>query len=189
MGVVDLDDQLVPACGHEACVHAVGRQLETLGDDDAHAAGIDVHRGRGIAVLGDDLEAHPAAAVARELPAEHAEVEDLLHVGRVEHRDTAGFQDVLALVREGGGLGGWFYGGAAVAAVGAVGLGVSAVLASVERWNDTPFGDAPLTIGLDPAPSATNGGGYPPPPLPSPRPGRRAAADVVAVECGGSGQR
>lgn len=28
-------------------------------------------------------------------------------------------------------------------------IGVSAVLASVARWDDVPFGDAPLTIGLD----------------------------------------
>jgi len=57
--------------------------------------------GRGVDVLGDGLQRHPATAVARQLPADDAVVEDFLDVGRVEHRNRRGDEGVLALVRDG----------------------------------------------------------------------------------------
>ena len=50
-------------------VHAAGRQPELLGNLHADTVRVDVDGGGGIAVLGDHLEADPAAAVARQLPA------------------------------------------------------------------------------------------------------------------------
>ena len=87
-----------------ADVHAVFRQLEILGDLYLDTQWIDVHHGRGVDVLGDGLQRHPAAAVARELPADDAVVQHFLDVGRVEHRDRRGDERMLALVGDGRGL-------------------------------------------------------------------------------------
>ena len=82
----------------------VGRQREVVGHDDVHARRIDVDRGRALDGVGDALEAHPAAGVAAHRPAVQAEVEDLLHGRRVEHRHQRGRERVVRLVRDGRGL-------------------------------------------------------------------------------------
>ncbi|MDT4815803.1 hypothetical protein FQZ97_488400 [compost metagenome] len=81
-----------------ADVHAVFRQDEVLGDLHLDPQRVHIHHGGGVDVLGDGLERHPAAAVARQLPADDAVVEDFLDVGRVQHRDGGGDEGVLALV-------------------------------------------------------------------------------------------
>ena len=83
-----------------ANVHAVFRQFEVIGDARLHPQRIYFHHGGGIDVLGDGFERHPAAGVARQLPADDAVIENFLDVGRVEHRDRRGDERVFALVRQ-----------------------------------------------------------------------------------------
>ena len=56
--------------------------------------------------FGDGLEGHPAAAVAGQLPAEHPQVQHLLHVGRGQHRHLHVHQRKFALCGEAGRFGG-----------------------------------------------------------------------------------
>ncbi len=58
----------------------------------------------GLHHVGHQLHPHPAAAVARHLDAAQAEVDDVLDVGRVQHRDACRDQREIRLVRGGGGL-------------------------------------------------------------------------------------
>ncbi len=88
-----------------ADVEAARRQDEVGRKLDANALGVDLDRGARLDHVGDALERDPAAGVAAHGEAVQPEVEVLLHVGRVEHRDHAGLEDVLGLVRQGGGLG------------------------------------------------------------------------------------
>ncbi len=83
-----------------ADVHAVLGQLEIFRDTRLHAQRIDFHHGGGVDVLGDGLQGHPAAGVARQLPADDAVVENFLNVGRVQHRNRGGNEGMLALVRQ-----------------------------------------------------------------------------------------
>ncbi|MDT4847708.1 hypothetical protein FQZ97_817750 [compost metagenome] len=61
-----------------ADMHAAFRQLEVFGNLHIDAQRIDVHHRRGVDVFGDGLQRHPATAVARQLPADDAVVEDFL---------------------------------------------------------------------------------------------------------------
>ena len=77
-----------------------------VGDDDPDPLGVDLHRGGGLDGVVDALQRGPAAAVARERESVEAVVEDLLHAGRVEHRNGGVDHRVLAVVRGGGRLAG-----------------------------------------------------------------------------------
>ena len=82
-----------------ADVHAVGGQLEVLGHAHPHPRRVDLDRGRTLDDVGAELQRNPATGVARHGPAVQPEVDDLLHTGGREHRQRAGREDVLALVR------------------------------------------------------------------------------------------
>ena len=81
------------------------RHGEVRGHHDAHALRIDFHHRARFDHVGDALERHPASGESRHGDAVQAEVQIFLHASRIEHRDAAGLEYVLALVREGGGLG------------------------------------------------------------------------------------
>ena len=88
-----------------ADVQAIGRQLEILGQQYPDALDIHVDRGGHLDDVGDALHAHPDARVAAHGPAMQAVVQHFLHAGRKQRRNHAGLQDVIALVRQRGGLG------------------------------------------------------------------------------------
>jgi len=88
-----------------AHVHAACGQREILGQHDAHALGVDVDRGRGLDHLLDRLHPGPDAGEAAHREGVQPEVQDLLHAAREEHRQPAGLEDVVALVRGGAALG------------------------------------------------------------------------------------
>ena len=67
---------------------------------DRHARGIERHDGRGIDRLGDADHADPKAGIARERKAELAEVQQLLHARRVDHRHGRRHEIELALMRQ-----------------------------------------------------------------------------------------
>ena len=80
----------------------VRRQGVVRGDEAAERGN---HDGGGLlGGLGGGLERGPEAAVARQREAGEAEIQDVLHRGRVEDRHHHAFEDVLGLVRIGGGL-------------------------------------------------------------------------------------
>ena len=87
-----------------ADVHTTGRHLE-LGHHDLHPLGVDDRRGAGLDNLLDRLHAGPNPAEAAHGKGVQAQVQDLLHRGRKEHRQAAGLEDVVALVRRGRALG------------------------------------------------------------------------------------
>jgi hypothetical protein len=89
-----------------ADVQPAGRHGEVVRLHDRDALGVDVDRGRAVGRIRDDLHADPEAGVARQRPAVEAVVDQLLHVGRVQHRHAGRDQLVLALVRQGRGLAG-----------------------------------------------------------------------------------
>ena len=70
-----------------------------------HAVRIDLHGGAGFDHFLDRLHAGPDAGKAAHGIGMDAEIENLLHAGREEHRHAAGLEDVVALVRGGGALG------------------------------------------------------------------------------------
>jgi hypothetical protein len=65
---------------------------------DAERIGID--RGARFDGIGQGLERDGKAGKARHRPAVHAQVQVFLHVGRIQHRDHAGGEDVVGLVRQ-----------------------------------------------------------------------------------------
>ena len=83
-----------------ADMHPVRGQLEVSRYAHLHARRVDLHRGRALDNIGAELERHPTARVARHGPAVQAEVEDLLHAGRRQHRYGAGREDMFALMRQ-----------------------------------------------------------------------------------------
>ena len=85
---------------------ALGGKDGVVGDDHFDPLGVDLHRGGRLDGVVDALQRGPAAAVAREREGVEPEVEDLLHAGRVEHRDGGVDHRVLAVVRGGRGLAG-----------------------------------------------------------------------------------
>ena len=68
-------------------VDAVGRHRNAFRQLDLHPVDVDIDRGGGLDRVLDAFHADPAAAVARQRPAQHAVVQDLLHAGRAEHRN------------------------------------------------------------------------------------------------------
>ncbi len=87
-------------------MHPVRRQGEILGNDNLDPVGIDIGGDGGVHVFGNRLECHPATAVARQFPAEHAQVQHFLHIGGAQHRHRGADKHMLRLVRQGGGLAG-----------------------------------------------------------------------------------
>jgi hypothetical protein len=100
--VVEQARFLQQAVVRPADVEALRRQGVVVGQDDPHAVGRDIHRGRGFDRIGDRLEADPAARIAAHGPAVQAEVEVVLHAGRYQHRHHCRLEGVLRLVRDGG---------------------------------------------------------------------------------------
>jgi hypothetical protein len=88
-----------------ADVQAARRHRKVLGQHDAHALRVELDRGRGLDDLLDRFHRRPHAGEAAHRQGVQAEVEDLLHAGRKEHRKAAGLEDVVALVRGGRALG------------------------------------------------------------------------------------
>ncbi|MNX69925.1 hypothetical protein D3C86_1011600 [compost metagenome] len=87
-------------------VQAIRRQHEILGQQDPHALRVHVDRRRYLDDIGDALHADPHARVAAHRPPVQAVVQHFLDAGRKQRRNHAGLQDVVALVRQGRGLGG-----------------------------------------------------------------------------------
>ncbi len=87
-----------------ADMHAVLGQFEVVRDTRLHTQRIDFHHGGGVDVLGNGLQRHPAAGVARQFPADDAVIENFLNVGGVQHRNRGGDEGMLALVRQRRGL-------------------------------------------------------------------------------------
>ena len=94
-----LEDAVGPAD-----VEAAGRKDEIRRDLALNSLLGNLDRGAGLHHVGDALEGDPAAGIAAHGEAVQPEVEVVLHARRVEHRDEAGLEDVLGLVRQGGGL-------------------------------------------------------------------------------------
>ena len=89
-----------------ADVQPVGRlRGQWRGRDGVRAAHAHLHAARGLDHVGHQLEPDPAAGMAAHGDAVQAEVEDVLHVGRVEHGDAGGDQDLVRLRGLRGGLG------------------------------------------------------------------------------------
>ena len=65
------------------------------------AVGVDIDRRRAVHRLGDAFDAHPQPAKARQRNGVKAIVHDLLHIGRVQHRDRRVDHGEFALVRQG----------------------------------------------------------------------------------------
>ena len=118
-----------------AQVRAVGRERE--GRHGPGAVWGHVHRGRALADRAGELQAHPAAAVARERPAGEAELEDLGEVRRRQHRHQAVDEFVFGLVPERRGLGEMVVAGCHQHAAERRGAGVRAVLDRVHGAIDT----------------------------------------------------
>jgi hypothetical protein len=85
-----------------ADVEAAARHLEIFRQHDAARERIDVDRGRGLHRFGDRLEPDPASRVTRHRPADEAEVEDVLHARRIEHRHHRADEFVFRAVRQRG---------------------------------------------------------------------------------------
>ncbi len=83
----------------EADVEPGGRHHEVFRRLDLHAVDATIDRGGGLDVVLHALDADPDAGEARQGKAEHTVVEDLLHAGRVEHRDHVVDEGELRLVR------------------------------------------------------------------------------------------
>ena len=83
-------------------VQPMRRQREVRRDEAA--GGRDDERGGLLGGLGGGLQRDPKAGEARQRDAGEAEVEDVLHRGRVQHRDEHALEHVLGLVRIGRGM-------------------------------------------------------------------------------------
>src|SRR5664279_5382857 len=82
-----------------ADVQAARRHLEVFGQDDVDAVGVDLHARRRLDDLLDRLHCRPDAGEAAHRERVQAHVEDVLHARGEEHRQAAGLEDVVALVR------------------------------------------------------------------------------------------
>ena len=87
-----------------ADVEAALGHLEVVGLGGRDALGPDLDGGGALDGLRDQLDPDPDAGVARERKAQRTEIGDLLHVGRVQHRDHRRHEGVLGLVCAGRGL-------------------------------------------------------------------------------------
>ena len=81
-----------------ADVHTPDRHLE-LGDDDVQTIRVDQHRGTGLDHLLDGFHASPNAGKAAHGQAVQTVVEHVLHRSREKHRQAAGLENVVALMR------------------------------------------------------------------------------------------
>ena len=88
-----------------ANVHAAGRHFKVGRQLDLHALRVNQRAGRGLHNFLDRLHAGPHAGVAAHGQRVQAQVQNLLHAGRKKHRQPAGLEDVVALVRGGRTLG------------------------------------------------------------------------------------
>ncbi len=107
----DIGQRRVPLHIHQPCllsqrrvgdadVHAVRRQGKVFGQQDAHAVGVHIDRGRRLHDFLDGLHARPDAGIAAQGKGVHAQIENVLHRGGKEHRQPARLEDMVALVRE-----------------------------------------------------------------------------------------
>jgi hypothetical protein len=119
-------------------VHAAGRHRKVFGQDDLHAVGVDLHRGRRLDHLLDGLHARPHAGEAAHREGMQAHVQDVLHVAGEEHRQPAGLEDVVALVRGGAALGHVVVTGDGDHAAVPAGAGHVGVLEDVAEQRSTP---------------------------------------------------
>ncbi len=87
-----------------AQIETIRRRHEVVRQRDRHALRVDVDGRRAFDRLRDGLQRDPAAGEARHRERDDAEVEIVLHRGRIEHRDHRGDQHLLALVRARGRL-------------------------------------------------------------------------------------
>ena len=136
-----------------ADVEPVRGQGEVVGDLRGDAQRIHVHRGRGFHRVGQGLEGHPAAGIARQGPAMHAEVEIVLHTGRGQHRHHHRLEEVVGLVGQGGRLGGVVVAGdhqhpAVLRAAGGVGVAEHVATAVHARPLAVPHAEHALHAGL-----------------------------------------
>jgi len=134
-------------------VEAVRRQREVGGDDDLHACRVDVHRGRGLHRVGERLERHPAARIARQRKAMHAEVDVVLHARGRENRHHHRLEEVIGLMGKGGRLGSVIVAGhhqhaAVPRAAGGVGVAEHVAAAVHARALAVPHGEHALVVGL-----------------------------------------
>src|SRR5688572_30213818 len=90
-----LEDAVGPAD-----VQAVGWQDEVLRGFDFDPRWVNYDRCSRLDHVSDALERDPAARVAAHRKTVQAEIQVVLHAGRVEHRDQARLEDVLRLVRQ-----------------------------------------------------------------------------------------
>ena len=81
-------------------VQPVFRQDEVGRHFHLYAIRVHDHRGARLDHVSDAFEGDPQARVAAHGVAVQAEIQVVLHVRRAEHRNAAGLEDVLALVRE-----------------------------------------------------------------------------------------
>ncbi len=102
--VVEQTRLLLEKSVRPADVEAARRHGEVGRHDDLHALRIDLHHGARLDHVGHALECHPAAGETRHGEPVQAEIEIFLDARGVEHRDAAGLEDVLALVRQGRGF-------------------------------------------------------------------------------------
>ena len=88
-----------------ADVQAARRHVEIFGQVDMHTVGVDRHDAGRLHHLLDGLEPCPQAREATQGQPVQAQVQNLLHIAGKEHRQPAGFEDVVALVRHRGAFG------------------------------------------------------------------------------------
>ncbi len=82
----------------QADVQTIRWQFEISRQDDLDAVRIEIDRGAGFNQVGDAFHRYPQTGIAAHGPAMHAVIEILLHRGRIQHRNAAGFQDMFALM-------------------------------------------------------------------------------------------
>ena len=85
-------------------MQATGRHHKVFGDDDVDAIRINLHRGRRFHHFLNRLHARPQARETAHGKGVQAHVQNVLHIAGEEHRRAAGLEDVIALVRRGGGF-------------------------------------------------------------------------------------
>ncbi len=87
-------------CIGPADVQSFGRHSEIARDNDVEALGIDYDGGRRFDDLGHRFHPDPNARVAAHCKAVQAKIEVFLHRSRVQHRNHAGLEDVIGLMRQ-----------------------------------------------------------------------------------------
>ena len=88
-----------------ANVHAAGRHFKVSRQLDLHALRVNQRAGRGLHNFLNRLHAGPDTGIAAHGQRVQAQVQNFLHAGRKKHRQAAGLEDVIALVRRSRALG------------------------------------------------------------------------------------